>query len=280
MTSTSSTDGTPFKGKQLATISEADESGGRAVSGGSPQASNDFSYCSWCKTPRTGVAFHNVVGCREFRRLESEQRNLFIREQKLCFSCLMRNHWSTGCPTPPPPCLDSNRTHSGLLSCNFLINPSTTSYPFQGAIDSSYHKPSYSRTCPVVLFHHTDPSKKIEGLAIIDEGSAISLISGVALSGLVVPSEYFSTLPLVVTTVDRTMPLRKQRAVRGLCISPLRYPTACTEISRCVEWDNLPRTLDEVATPDEVAQIEEFKHLKKLFPKVNPDWKHSGVVGS
>lgn len=85
------------------------------------------------------------------------------------------------------------------------------------------------------MFHRSDSTRWVEGLAIVDEGSAITLVSGAALSSLEIPDDHFSSTSVVVTTIDRTMPSDKQRMVKGLRMYPLRNPTACTEISSCVE---------------------------------------------
>ena len=75
------------------------------------------------------------------------------------------------------------------------------------------------------------------------------------------------------------MPSKKYRVVKGLSVAPLSNPGVHYEIDQCLEWKKLPRAVDDVPSPEEVAQIEELEHLASQFPQVNPSWPTLMLIG-
>ena len=169
-------------------------------------------------------------------------------------------------------------THSGLVSCPLYV-PVPTKPVGMCVKNSPSHHTTYSRTCPVLLSHRSNPNKTIKGLAVIDEGSAVTLVGKDALSQLYIPRQDVSPTPIVITTVDRTSPRHNVHSVRGLRVAPLMDPASYDEIQECVEWKNLPQSIGEVANPEEVSRISEFKHLENQFPPVDPSWPTLLLLG-
>lgn len=202
-----------------------------------------------------------------------EDKNNFVRRKRLCYGCLGPGHEVMNCDRRLRPCSNCRRRHTELIPCDVSV----ASAFFTGG--SSFCKPTYSRTCPVVLCHRSDPDKRVEGLAIIDEGSAVTLVNGNILSRLEIPEQKFSSSYLSVNTVDINMPTQSIRVIKGLNVARLSDPEARFEIKSCVEWKKLPCAVQEIPSPEEVAQFEELKHLTCQFPPVDPSWLTLMLIG-
>ena len=213
-----------------------------------------------------------------FLRLSFQDRQIHVRDSQLCHGCLTKGHQVRDCPTRRVTCGTCSMAHSELVGCPLFV-PIPSKSVGMNATKSPTHGSTYSRTCAVLLSHRSNPGKTVKGLAVIDEGSAVTLAGKDILSQLGVPKEEFSPAPIQVITVDRTTPVRRQRSVKGLRIAPLMDQASYVEISECIEWKNLPRAINEVATPEEVSQISELRHLEDQFPQVDPSWPTLVLLG-
>ena len=229
--------------------------------------------CAWCADKNLEASNHYLKECAEFLGSSDEDRYSFVWKKGLCFGCLESGHLCRNCNRQPKPCSNCKRRHNELISCGA---PGVTAM-FTGG--SSFRKPTYGKTCPVVLCHNSNPDKRIEGLAIIDEGSCITLVDGNVLSRLEIPEQEFSSSPLSVITVDRSMLTKNYRTVKGLSVARLTDPEARFQIKECVEWKKLPSAIDELPSPEEVANFKELKHLTSQFPPVDPAWPTLMLIG-
>lgn len=265
-----------WKGSELSTILEIDEYSPIDSSTRESSRLEIEHWCAYCSFSKE--ISHSIHEYPSFRKLSQQERQAFVRDQQLCFGCLMKGHLVGNCPTKPTRCNSCRRIHNDLIGCTFII-PNPIKPAGMWSTNSPTHYPTYCRTCPVWLSHRSDPTKTVKGLAIIDEGSAVTLVGKEVLSQLQIPSQHLSPTPFMITTGDRTTPLHTQRSVRGLRVAPLVEPASYAEISECIEWKNLPQSIGEVATPEEVARMSGLEHLKNLFPPVDPSWPTLVLLG-
>lgn len=62
---------------------------------------------------------------------------------------------------------------------------------------------------------------------------------------------------------------KSYRIAKSLNVARLSDPETLFEIKECVEWKKVPRAVSEIPTTEEVAQVEELKHLTCQFPSVD-----------
>lgn len=229
--------------------------------------------CTWCEDQRIDTANHYLKECSRFTDASEEDKRDLVWRKRLCLGCLSPNHSIKNYDDRPRVCPKCSRKHSDIIPCS----GSKVSFLFTGG--SSFHKPTYSRTVSVVLRHCSKSDKKLEGLAIIDEGSATTLVNGSFLSGLDIPEQSLSSAVIKVTTVGGEMLPKSYRTIKGLRTSGLSNSKVSHNLGECVEWKELQRDVDEIPSPEEVAQFEELKHLSSQFPPVDLTWPTLMLIG-
>ena len=267
---------TSRRGDTLATIAEVDESSPLDISAIEFHSSGIERWCAVCGFTKENP--HDIHGCQTFHRLSFQERHTLAGQKQLCFGCLDNGHQVRDCPTRPVRCGKCSMAHNELIGCSTFA-PTPPNAVNMNSTASSTKGSTYSRTCAVLLSHRSNPEITVKGLAIIDEGAAITLVGKDVLSRLTVPRKDFSIAPMQVITVDRTTPVRMQRSVKGLRVAPIMDPASYAEISECIEWKNLQHASNEVATPEEVSQIPEFEHLEGQFPHVDSSWPTLVLLG-
>ena len=128
------------------------------------------------------------------------------------------------------------------------------------------------------ISHKSNPTKKIEGLAIIDEQSSFSLVSDEVALQLQIPSRQCTSVSFELTTIEKSRSNKRSRLVGGLSVQAYQDNQGTRHINPCVESSQLPGAIEEVASPQEVETIAEFEDLAGNFHK-KPKWKTLLLLG-
>ena len=154
-------------------------------------------------------------------------------------------HWPTNaCPAALPKV-------SKQSSSNFLVGG-----------------PTYILTFIVSVFHESKPSHELRGLAIVDNGSGVTLLSDSALRRHQVPESCSKKVRMSLNTINGPCTTNDRLRISGVCVRP-----SCTRddvvwrLGNCVSINTLPCASSDMATSDEIREFPPFKHLQKqLIP--------------
>ena len=91
--------------------------------------------------------------------------------------------------------------------------------------------PAYSLTCRVELFHESNPSRVVRGLAILDNGSAVTLVNQELLRKLYIPRTSTTQIHLPLNTVDGPCGDPDLVSYNGMWIGPVRMPGEAWNVS-------------------------------------------------
>ena len=108
----------------------------------------------------------------------------------------------------------------------------------------------------------------IKGLAIIDNGSGITLIDRRAVDKLNIPESCKRDTDINLNTINGTCEKKTRDGIKGLCIKP--YYSEVThpcKLEECVSFEYLPSAAKDIASAEEVKGVKEFEHLHKEFPE-------------
>ena len=133
---------------------------------------------------------------------------------------------------------------------------------------------SFSRTCPVLLSHSKSVCP-IEGLAIIDDHSTLTLINPFIVKELQIAQRDCTASAFTTTTVNGIQH-KETLIVKNLLITPLSgdAPILINEARTC----QLPHVLSDVPTPQEVLSIPGLSHLAEKFPS-KKEWPTLILIG-
>ena len=136
--------------------------------GKSKEASSTPVKCLFCSAER-----HRLVDCPKFLKESVEERRKWVRENKLCFNCLRRNHQARDCKKSPK-CKQCTGKHQDFLHEVRETTVETVSVHAEPILTPRV----LLRVVPVILHGQTG---SFETNALLDEGSTVSLIdSGLA----------------------------------------------------------------------------------------------------
>ena len=126
---------------------------------------------------------HQTAECRFLKapsdqeKFNAEKRWEILETNKVCQSCLTKDHQGKGCSTPADFCETCQIRHSRELPCRRRFaapgrnqrqgNVRDNMHPNYSAMNTD-RRPCYSRTCPVEIAHPLS-QEKLVGLAIIDD---------------------------------------------------------------------------------------------------------------
>ena len=117
------------------------------------------------------------------------------------------------------------------------------------------------------VFHESEPSNEIRGLAIIDNGSGGTLLSNSALRRLQVPEAFSESVRTFLNSINGPCTTNDRLRLSGVCVRSSRTrDDVLWMLGNCVSIDTLPDASSEVATADEIRGYRPFKHLYKKFP--------------
>ena len=135
----------------------------------------------------------------------------------------------------------------------------------------------YSRTCPVRLRYQAT-GHTIEGLAIIDDQSSITFMDPEAAERLRIPSSARKRDRLSNITVQGLSQPEVCWTTEGLSVSPLLGGIE-VPLPRTTILHQLPNSVDEVPSPDEVALFPGLEQYAVHFPQKDPSWETILVIG-
>ena len=122
------------------------------------------------------------------------------------------------------PCDQCNSTHCSFISCRPApTRPDGEPRNVPERVNRISEGPSYSRTCPVVLYH-PQARRPIIGLAVLDDQSSITLMSPHAIQKMGLPSDSLRQSSLATVTVQGTSAHQPCRMVDGLTVAPVGDP--------------------------------------------------------
>ena len=123
-----------------------------------------------------------------------------------------------------------------------------------------------------MVITHTSSDKSIEGLAIIDGHSTMTLIHPDVIDHLQPEaSSQFSTL-LSTHTIHGTSQPTTHRGVNGLQIRAFHDPQVPQPLPPCYVNEHLPNVIEEVPSHNELLTTPGFEELVQYFPEKNPTW--------
>jgi len=234
-------------------------------------------FCTFCFT-KEGVCDgnHQLSACSRFFAINASERLEFLRQQRRCSRCFRKvrgfqNTHGNNSDLICTDCAPLNKTRKSGHSINRDDDASLMGV-------SLFTRPSFSRTCPVWISHVSDPTRKIEGLAIIDEQSSFSLVAEEVAAQLRVPSGECPNVSFALTTIEKSRSNKRSRLIGGLRIQAYRDNQGMKQINPCVESLKIPGAIEEVASPQEVEDIAGFEDLAENFHK-KPKWKTLLLLG-
>ena len=125
---------------------------------------------------------HNVSECEVFAQKNLDEKTLWIKEQRLCFRCLLPNHVARQCKVKVKCETCGSDHHSVLLHKEKKreqrpedgeeVSVARSSVNFHAA-----GRVSCSKIALVDVFHPNRPQKVIRAYALVDEQSNVSMIS-------------------------------------------------------------------------------------------------------
>ena len=125
--------------------------------------------------------------------------------------------------------------------------------------------PCYSRTCPV-LISHPGASGSYEGLAILDDQSSIPFVDPAVGQVLDIPVSSTRTSTQSTITIEGQSRPQPCKIIHGLIITPLDGRRAI-KLPPVVMQHSIPDSVDQVPSPEDVAETVGFQHLAGYFPK-------------
>lgn len=155
------------------------------------------------------------------------------------------------------------KKHSPSLPCPQVNPPVTPPSVFYAG------GPTYSLACKVTLYHESDKNRNnsVEGLALIDNGSGVTLISSKVTDPLKFPHEDVSSIYLPLHTIDGPCGNPSRSELSNICISPASNPEVELKLQGGVSTEMMLSTYREVRTRREVSSIPEFKGIQSSFPE-------------
>ena len=205
---------------------------------------------------------HVLSECSEFKSMPYAERVNFIKQNRLCFNCLIRNHNSRDCRKRPQ-CPKCKTKHHALV--HFEKLKSEVPDPQGKREDSSIvtcanrsHQKVCLRILPVVV---RGPNTSVETYALLDEGSNVTLCTENLLSRLHIQG---SKTSFRMTTVTDTV--TKESSVAPLTISSLDRKNS-VYVDEVLSVETLPVSIDSMIDRESISN---FSHLRDLsFPTID-----------
>ena len=141
---------------------------------------------------------HDISGCPNWNRVNKDSRLSFSKSHKLWYGRLRTGHLLGNCTSSKDRCLTRGLKHAPSLSCSRSRKIDSP------CLVRMAGGPTYSLSCKVILYHESDHSRvnSVTGLAIIDNGSGVTLINRKVTDKSKVPKAGVSPIFLPLNTID------------------------------------------------------------------------------
>ena len=238
--------------------------------------------CALCSKP------HDLNECDEFMKKPLDDRKDFVREKGLCFGCLRPGHISSKCYERLT-CKRCEKKHPSVLhDPNWKPKSKGERHrnkrePDKEGIDKTDNNrrdrvnnaftecsiteagdvPVNMGIVPVWIYHKSNPDKKSEVYALLDNGSGGTFIKENTLRRLRIDGD---DATLVLTTMHGTQEI-VTKAVSGLVAVNYQQSNIRLELPRSYVRQQIPADREEIPNPEVTSQ---FPHLQKVSKQLMP----------
>ena len=231
---------------------------------------------------------HDLNECDEFMKRPLDDRKDFVREKGLCFGCLRPGHISSKCYERLT-CKRCEKKHPSVLhDPNWKPKSKGERHrnkrePDKEGIDKTDNNrrdrvnnaftecsiteagdvPVNMGIVPIWIYHKSNPDKKIEVYALLDNGSGGTFIKETTLRRLEIDGD---DATLVLTTMHGTQEI-VTKAVSGLVAVNYQQSNIRLELPRSYVRQQIPADREEIPNPEVTSQ---FPHLQKVSKQLMP----------
>ncbi|KAJ8020558.1 hypothetical protein HOLleu_40182 [Holothuria leucospilota] len=206
---------------------------------------------------------HSLQDCRSFREKPIEERTTLVKDNHLCFKCLLPGHLARNCKSAVK-CETCGKTHLSIMHKPTPNNQEPT--PVTTNCTKVCGSNSYGRSCAKIclakVYTSERPNDAVLTYVLIDDQSDGSLVDRKLLDQLKVNG---GTSRYAVQTVNGLQEL-EGRKVSGLQIgsSDGKFVATAPTLFEC---NHIPGSKTEIPTPEVAAA---FDHLTEIAPKIPP----------
>ena len=264
---------------------------GAAISGSTSRPSYNIQerYCFWHKTHG-----HDLFDCKNFKdgQLTTDDRERYIRDNKLCFRCFRPHSRRLGCNFLPkctkPGCQGRHQTllhntkyiQDRLNSLGQASNASSSNPAQQGTsnvVCCSSTQPGGGSYSKVLLVDVWSPGSKksLRVYAILDEQSSRSFMTPTLAEALGAegPDIEFS-----LSTLNGLKSEKKGKLIRGLKIKGVSEQKTF-DLPPITTVDCIPDCKSEVASPQVVHKLKHVRNLAKFFLPIDESAEVHILIG-
>ncbi|CAB4033032.1 PREDICTED: uncharacterized protein LOC107357656 [Paramuricea clavata] len=201
--------------------------------------------------------FHKCIGhtlseCKSFAQKTLEEKTQWIKEEKLCFRCLVAGHIANQCKSKVKCGKCSSERHPTLLHKEKWNNDARSKEITSARMSIGCNADRN------VCCSKTDRRRRV--YTIVDEQSNTSMISpeladGLGISG---PKEKY-----LLSTCSGSKETRFGRRVPGLMVTPVKGKPL--ELPTLIECDNIPKDKSEIPSPEFAMK---YTHLLSIADEI------------
>ena len=203
-------------------------------------------------------AGHTLSECKAFAQKTLEEKTQWIKEERLCFRCLISGHIAKQCKSKvkcSKCCSERHPTILHKVTDGEEIKSARMSIGCNA--DSNV---SCSKIALLDVFHPDRPLKKFRFYSIVDEQSNASMISPELTDSLGISE---TKQKYLLSTCSVSKETRFERRVSGLMITPVRGKPL--ELPTLIECDNILKDKSEIPLPEFVKQ---YTHLRDIADQI------------
>ena len=220
-------------------------------------------------------AGHELTECMTFKKMTVEEREQWVREERVCSRCFSPNHVASVCTENVKCSICGSRRHPNLLHLTTEerkeraketekskesqenVNPKCTS-----VCKGTPGGLSRSKTVLVDVYREDNPNDFHRVYAIVDDQSNASIISTELADKL---NAEGPDLKYYLSTCGGDREVRYGRRISGLVIRSIHGRTS--KLPTLIECDGIPQEKKEIPTP-EIAR--EHPHLRSIAEEILP----------
>ena len=226
----------------------------------SPVDGNNFGGCPFCR------GNHTIHNCDNFREKEFEQRQSFVRENRLCYCCLRRGHIARECRNRMT-CTICRGPHPSIMHKESL--PRTTDNPTVLATSCASHNDfnrlprKSSMIVPVYLSHGSVPGRERLIYAMLDTQSDTSFVTEETVRALGLEGKETKLILSTMTSDAKAVTCRRfdNLNVRGVhCERRITLPTLFSR-------ESIPANRNHIPKAD---MINDWPHLEPIRNNLMP----------